>query len=146
MNNYRKVLLILSIPALLIALNGCTGGSMLIKADKLEYPASLTEGIYDKNMNLVAARDYTIVNSFKFKVKRWTSCSTMIPLGGNPDLSSKLNTLIKQNEGDGIVNLHFETKENALQICSNALIVSGFIIPGTVTVEVTGDVVKFDKK
>jgi hypothetical protein len=123
---------------------GCVGGTMTFHADHLEHPASLTQGLFDGQWRVLDTKDYTLVHSFAFKRSRWATFFTLIPLGPNADISDELNAVVKKNGGDGIVNLKFQAKKNPFQICSNILIVSGAIIPGTVTVEVSGDVIKLN--
>jgi hypothetical protein len=132
--------------AILMTVVGCTGGKIVIKADKVNCPVSLTNGVYDQDFKLLSQNNYTIVHSFQFTKHRWSICNAWIPLSGNPNISEQLNKLVAQYGGDAIVNLKFATTENYFQVCSNVLIISGFIIPGTVDVRISGDIVKLDKK
>ena len=141
-----KALCAVACMAILMTVAGCTGGKMVIKADKVNFPVSMTTGVYDKDFKLLSMNNYTIVHSFTFTKHRWSICNTWIPLSANPNISEDLNNLVTKNGGDAIVNLKFATTENIFQVCSNGLIISGFIMPGTVDVEISGDVVKLDKK
>ena len=129
-----------------VAFVGCTGGSITVKADNLEYPASMTEGLYTKDLKLIDNTGYTVVNSFEFSTTKWSIFFGAIPLHGALDLSSDLNEIIKANNGDGIVNLQVGSNVPLYNACNLILLVGPVIIPSSMNIAVKGDVIQYKKK
>lgn len=141
---YKGLLLILFIGV--SSFWGCVGGSKTVKAENLEYPASLTESIYDKDMNIINNKDYVVVHSFEFSTTKWATLWGLISLSGSLDISKDLNDIIKDNNGDAIVNLKIGSHLPLYNACNLITIVGPIIIPSSINISVSGDVVQLNKK
>lgn len=132
---------------LLIMLCSCVGGRMFISANSVKYPVSVSEGVYDKNYNLLDNSDYTIIDHFEFKLSSVYIFWTLIPLTKNrKDISALLDNVIEDKGGDAIVNLSIQTGpiisgEGFLNLFAQIIP----IIPSVVVAKVEGDVIKLNK-
>jgi len=129
-----------------ICFPGCSGAKMTMTATKLDYPVSTTQGIYDPNYKLLSEEDYESLGKFEFGISKWSMFWTLIPLTKDPDVSDKLNSIIKEKGGDAVVNLQIYT--GTMQ--NGAVFVNFFssvvpLLPGVAFATVSGDVVKVKK-
>lgn len=125
---------------------GCAGGRMMVTAPNVEKVVSTTEGIYDKNYNILNNIDYEVVNAFTFNVSKWSIFWTLIPISSDVDISEQLNKELQDNNGDAIVNLEVEANTSLNGgpfINLFASIVP--IIPSVVSAQVRGEVIKVKK-
>ena len=141
---YKSMLLIFLASS--ISFWGCVGGSKTVKADNLEYPASFSESIYDQDMNTITNKNYVVVHSFEYSVTKWSTLWGLISLSGAMDISSDLNNIIKENNGDAIVNLKIGSHLPLYNACNLITIAGPIIIPSSISVTVSGDVVQLNKK
>lgn len=160
-------LLLLGVLTSLSAL-ACVGASATIKADRLRYPVSLSTGIYDDRLRLLAPGDYQVVDEFSFTIRKWGIFWSVLTFGENEDISRRLNQIVREKEGDAIIDLTFTTINSdlnfLLQYASVAAVGitaysnlqqnprfapiviafgSTFLIPGAIDVYVEGKVVRF---
>jgi hypothetical protein len=126
-------------------LTGCTGGSRTVTAANVEYPVSLTEAVYSKDLKMLNQKDYTIIKQFDFSMTKWSMLFATIPLSGDPDISDQLNTLCKENNADGIVNLTVGSYVPLYNTCNLITFVGPIIIPSSMGIEVKGDLFQINK-
>lgn len=117
-----------------------------MKADKLDCAVSTTQGLYDSNYKLLSEEDYQKVGNFQFDVSRWTIFWSIIPLSSNPDISERINRIVKEKGGDAVINLQVTVSgasggASLINFFSSAIPV----LPGVVVATVSGDVVKVKK-
>jgi hypothetical protein len=111
----------LSIAALLM-MTGCAGSHLNVRADRLEHPVSMTGQVYDDNFSIAP---YEVVGEFSFNVRSIAINGGEIggfmglpaintTFGRDKDISDRLNRLIAEKGGDGIVNLSIGGRQNWL--------------------------------
>lgn len=143
----KKSLVLFSIIMASLAATGCSmGGRMNLKASNLKYPASTTSSIYDSNLKLLDEGDYEVVKPFSITKTKWTMFDTLIGLTSDPDISEELNSLIKENNGDAIVNLGFRANPPGSPISSLAMVPPlSLVFPSYFDVNIDGNIVRLDK-
>ena len=73
-------------------------------ANDLRYPVSMNKFIHNESLKVVDHYNYTIIDHFSFKIRRYY-LSFGIPISsGEADLSNKINSLVHKKGGDGVVN------------------------------------------
>lgn len=102
----RSVLTTCSIAlACLFFLQGCSVGAKVhINASNVEYPVSQTNSFYTPNNQLIITDEYEILEEFSFTFTKW-GVSSLINIQSEEDISNQLNRLIKEHNGDAIVDL-----------------------------------------
>ena len=142
MKNYHLIFMFVCLSSS-VWLLGCAGGDMFIKADRLDYPVSTTQGIFDRSYNLLSEDNFSVIDTVDFKVSKYYILWTAIPLGKDPDISEQLNIAIKRKKGDGIINLKVSIIEDWSPMSIITWLASGIpILPSWVQARITGDVVK----
>jgi hypothetical protein len=123
----------------------CSGGRISISAPNVNKVVSITESVYDKNFNIINAADYEVIKEFNFTVSKWYLFWTIIPLSSDVDISEKLNKIIEENDGDGIVNLQVSTAAEGFGDLFNFPSMLIPILPSFVMAEISGEVIKVRK-
>ncbi|MBI3005663.1 MAG: hypothetical protein HYY49_09660 [Ignavibacteriales bacterium] len=93
---------------------GCyTGAEFTLGAPSLEKPVSMSQFVHDPELNVLGPGDYDEVNGFVMSFSGW---SFGWPLSPHPekDFTERLNDVVRQNDGDGIVNLRISAGNNPL--------------------------------
>jgi len=84
---------------------GCyTGARFNLVAPNLDYPVSMTEAVHDHELKVRSFDDYDELSRFTLTFTGW---SVGFPLSPNPqkDISDRLNAIVKEKNGDGIVGM-----------------------------------------
>lgn len=136
----RASLLSLSMAGLTILLSssGCAGAHSHIRADKSQYPISLSDGLRGDDGQLVSEARKRPVGSFQSQWSAWTALWTIIPLANRThDISDEVNQQVIKAGGNAIVGLDVKV----YQCGGNYFTILG-ILPGCNNVVVSGNIVK----
>lgn len=123
------------------------GAKMTFKAQKADFPVSVTEAFFDSDYKLVTSDDYDVAHRFALDYSH-----TTISMGASPrevDLGDSLSDLVRRYNADAVVNLKVTAdSEKGAEVgygLINLIIglpTLGFLGFGNVTAIVEGDVVK----
>ncbi len=100
---------------------GCyTGARFNLVAPNLDYPVSMTEAVHDHELKVRSFDDYDELSRFTLTFTGW---SVGFPLSPNPqkDISDRLNAIVKEKNGDGIVGLTITVGNNSINGVTMAL-------------------------
>ena len=167
MNKY-----ILFLAGIAICNYGCyVGAKVHVKTDHLSYPVSYTESFYTHDLKLKARDDYKKIKHISFSFTKW-GISAPLNISSDEDISERLNDVIKENEGDALVNVVVSvnsTPVNGVLMVpkslgfiiglvgiplfiseptgENAALAAGAIVvylftPGAATINIEGDIIK----
>lgn len=132
--------------SILFVLNSCTVGRGNLSFSQLKYPVSLSPALYDGNEKvLIKGQELEPVRSFEFKQNYWSLLYGGIPLTNDRALSKKMNDIISQEKGVGIINLSVTVGYGVSNKVSALLLgLPGIlpIYPGCSRVIVKGEVVR----
>ncbi len=122
----KKALALVLAMSLLITQIGCASGSIKLKANNLDYPVSMSKGMFDENLDVKTEnRGLKVIDDFSFTVTRtglfWGLFNfSFSKTGSTEDISQKLNNIVKEKGGDGIIDL--QIKRNQLYSAGNAFL------------------------
>lgn len=86
-------------------IDGCTVGARVkLSAASVEFPVSQTNSFYTANNHLVLPTQYEVQREFSFTFTKW-GVSSPVEIRSKADISDKLNAIIRQDNGDAIVDL-----------------------------------------
>ena len=100
---------------------GCyTGARFNLVAPNLDHPVSMTQSIHGNKLNILPPGGYEEISRFTLTFTGW---SLGFPLSPNPqkDISDRLNAVVQQNGGDGIVGLTITVGNNSFNGVTMAL-------------------------
>lgn len=143
-----KLILFLTI---LVIFSSCFRSKGVITFNDLKHPVSTSAFLLDHNYALVMkGKDLDVLHVFEFKETSWSIFYGLIPLSQNGDMSIKLNEIIDQHNGDGIVNLQISIEEGAVNKMYSFLFMylPGIIpvLPSSAGILLSGEVVKLSEK
>jgi hypothetical protein len=127
----ESIFICLIAACIIFLISGCTVAAKVnIHASDLDYPVSYSDSFYDDQLLTRYPDTYRTVNNFSFD---FTKFSFTFPINSesNEDISQKLNEIIKQNEGDGIVGLKITVSDsplNSLTLFTKIVSLWGFMI------------------
>ena len=116
----------------------CGGARTNVRADKAEYPLSMSQGLRGESGALLAAGDKQEVGSFELDYKAWSASWTLVGISNNDrDISSEVNAQVAKAGGDAIIDLTVNTGH-----CMwNYFTVVG-LFPDCANVSIRGSIVK----
>jgi len=126
-----------------LLLGGCSVGAKLhVDAPDVTYPVSFTSGYYDRTGAHVTSNMYEEVESFSFSFRR-VGVSSVVDIERRENLSSRLDALIEEHNGDAIVNLEVSVNNpgvnsGLLFVKSVSIMVALVTIPATIAQPGTG--------
>jgi len=142
---YKTLLNIIAI-FMLILLSACSSTTGILKFSSLQYPASMSAFLYDKNDKIVMKGDnLETIEQFTIKKTFWSLAYGLIPLSQEESISQKLNEKIKANGGDGVINLTVTIEHGVTnKIFSFLMYIPSYvpILPSTARVSISGEIVK----
>ena len=146
-NQFVKRLLLLTAGVIILFLSGCTCGKGLIKMQNSHYPISFSAFLYDKNHNVVmTGKELDTISSFSVTKTFWTLGYGLIPLTTDKVLCEKVNSLIREKHGDGVVNfsvlVEAGTMNKIWSFCFMYLPGYVPVFPASVKVTLSGTIVR----
>jgi hypothetical protein len=129
---------LLIIAVSLLALSACSGGRSSIRADRSEYPISLSDGLRGADGALLAPGQKKTVGALEVKWSAWSMLWTLVPLsGGDRDISNEVNEQVKKAGGDAVVGMDVIVSQ-----CGWNYMTFLGILPGCNHMAIRGDIVK----
>jgi len=95
---------------------------MSFTAPKIDFPISMTAGIYNKEYILATEKDYTIVYHFSIEYPKQEQVSVSTE---DVDLSSELIEIVQKNDGDAVVNFAVQTTHDGKVIVEGDVVSMG---------------------
>jgi hypothetical protein len=123
----RNHLVLLIAVSLVFLIPGCWAGvSSNITANEVEYPVSFSETFHDRSLKVIVQEDYEEVATFSFTFTKW-GATTPIRLESSEDISARLNRIVREHDGDAVVNLSIAIQPHALNGVFLVMKVVGYI-------------------
>ena len=105
-----SAILRLSMLGLLLLGTACGGARVHVRADKADYPISMSEGLRGEDGALLTESQKQSVGGFELDYKAWSALWTLVPISNNDrDISPELNAQIAKAGGDAITGLEITT-------------------------------------
>jgi len=138
----KKTILLIALFSVALPLASCMhGGRASLKFKKMEYPASMSSYLYDKNWKkLQYGNQLQFIKKVTVTRKVWGMGYSMISFSKTESFDQKLNAEIKKMGGVGIVNVSVSTRGCSFNGVFPPLAI--LPLPGCGVVTVEGDIVK----
>lgn len=137
-----KTVLVALASTLLIA--GCAGGRTSIVAKDASVPVSLSEGVRDRDGELVDKQRKTVVGTFEDERTAWGMMYSSVKLTPTKDISKNVDAQVQQVNGDAVINLRVATAHCALNFIPLLNLLP--VWPGCTKVKIRGDIVRVAPK
>ena len=99
---------------MLFLINNCSVGTLVnVKAVDINYPVSHSNNFYSIKDSLIKPGQYKIKKEFSFTVTKW-GVASIIDIERDEDISKELNNIIKDSNGDAIIDLVISVSNPAI--------------------------------
>jgi hypothetical protein len=146
----RHIYLFILTGYLLIQIYGCSSSHGILSFNTLNYPASMSGCLYNQDKNtMIKGRDLEVIQTFKYKKTFWSLAYGIIPLSAENNICESLNAIVKQNNGDGIINLTITIEQGVVnKISAFFMYIPSLIpiIPGAADITISGEIVKLKQR
>jgi hypothetical protein len=116
----------------------CGGSNAVIRADKANYPVSMSKGLRGEDGKLLRASQKQSVGTFALDYTSWSAVWTLVPIvNARRDISPELNAQVEKVGGDAIVGLNVKSTH----CLWNYFTIVG-VLPDCAHVAIRGDIVK----
>lgn len=131
-----KLLRVGALGAFVVA--GCGGSNAVLRADKANYPISMSQGLRGEDGKLLQKSQKQSVGTFALDYTSWSALWTLVPVfNARRDISSEVNDQVAKAGGDAVVGLNV-TSTHCLW---NYFTIVG-VLPDCANVAIRGDIVK----
>jgi hypothetical protein len=138
----RRTVMVALASTLLIA--GCAGGRTSIVAGDASYPVSLSEGVRDRDGELVEEERKDFVGTYEDERMAWGTLYSSVKLTPTKDISKQVDAQVKKVRGDAVINLRVATEHCGWNFVPILNLLP--VWPGCTTVKIKGDIVRVAPK
>jgi hypothetical protein len=117
-------------------LGACAGSRRGVRFDQLRYPVSASAYLYAP----ASVTQLVKVDDFRAEARLWGIFYSLIPLGGDLDVSATINKLVAKAGGDGVVDLTVRAESCGINYVFPLTLLP--VWPGCTLVRVEGSVVR----
>jgi hypothetical protein len=133
-----KAAMVAVVSLALVSVSACSGMRSHVRADKSNYPVSLSEQLRGADGKLLQPSQKKNVGTFDVTYKGWTAFWTIIPMVKRTyDISDDVNEQVAKAGGDAVVGLDVQSSQCAW----NYWTFIG-ILPGCGNMHLRGDIIK----
>lgn len=123
---------------ILLITGGCSVGTKVnLTAHSVQYPISMTYSFYSDSNALILPRQYELLEEFSIEFTKW-GISAPLNLNANADLSTILNEIIENQQGDAIIDLSISVfnppGRNGMLLLTKTLALTSALIFITLTI------------